>query len=184
MRSFANLAEFTGAIGEHLGYSEWLDVTQENVDRFAAATGDLQWIHVDPERAATGPYGGTIAHGYMTLGLLPAMMRAIFEIRDVTMGVNFGLDKVRFPHPIRVGARVRGGAKVTGVRETPMGHLAAVRMTVEVEGDPRAACVADTLSLFIAKPEPAAPSEPAVASVASAASAASEPAVSVGQEGS
>ncbi|MBV2154741.1 MaoC family dehydratase [Kitasatospora sp. SUK 42] len=179
MRSFANLAEFTGAIGEHLGYSEWLEVTQENVDRFAAATGDLQWIHVDPERAATGPYGGTIAHGYMTLGLLPAMMRAIFEIRDVTMGVNFGLDKVRFPHPIKVGARVRGGAKVTSVRETPVGHLAAVRMTVEVEGDPRAACVADTLSLFIAQPEPE--SEPAVAS-GSAGSTGS--AGSAGQEGS
>ncbi|MER6300853.1 MaoC family dehydratase [Kitasatospora sp. NPDC001539] len=150
MRSFASLAEFAGATGEHLGYSQWLEVTQHSVDEFARATGDLQWIHVDPDLAAAGPFGGTIAHGYLTLGLLPAMMRAIFEIRDVTMGVNFGLDKVRFPHPVRVGARVRGGAKVTGVRETPAGHLAAVRMTVEIEGEPRAACVADTLSLFVA----------------------------------
>ncbi|MFF0416436.1 MaoC family dehydratase [Kitasatospora sp. NPDC004745] len=150
MRSFASLAEFTEATGEHLGYSEWLEVTQDSVDRFAGATGDLQWIHVDPERAATGPFGGTIVHGYMTLGLLPAMMRAIFEIHDVKLGVNFGLDKVRFARPIPVGARVRGGAKVTSVRETPMGHLAAVRMTVEVEGQPSAVCVADTLSLFVA----------------------------------
>ncbi|MEV7597949.1 MaoC family dehydratase [Kitasatospora sp. NPDC089797] len=155
MRSFATLAEFTEATGEHLGYSEWLEVTQDSVDRFAGATGDLQWIHVDPERAATGPFGATIVHGYMTLGLLPAMMRAIFEIEDVTMGVNFGLDKVRFPHPVKVGTRVRGGARVTSVRETPMGHLAAVRMTVEIEGEPRAACVADTLSLFLAHPNPA-----------------------------
>ncbi|MFD5467366.1 MaoC family dehydratase [Kitasatospora sp. NPDC127059] len=154
MRSFATLAEFTEATGEHLGYSDWLEVTQENVDRFAGATGDLQWIHVDPVRAAGGPFGATIVHGYMTLGLLPAMMRAIFEIEDVTMGVNFGLDKVRFPHPVKVGARVRGGARVTSVRETPVGHLAAVRMTVEIEGESRAACVADTLSLFLADPTP------------------------------
>ncbi|MFH9090380.1 dehydratase [Streptomyces sp. Ru62] len=150
MRSFASLDEFSAAVGEHLGHSEWVRVTQEQVDQFAGATGDLQWIHTDPERAATGPFGGTILHGYMTLALLPAMMRAIFDIEKVELGVNFGLDKVRFPRPVPVGSRVRGGAKLTGVRETPAGHLAAVRMTVEVEGEPRAACVADTLSLFVA----------------------------------
>ncbi|MEU8471387.1 MaoC family dehydratase [Streptomyces sp. NPDC029006] len=149
MRSFATLDEFSAAVGEHLGHSPWSRVTQEQVDRFAGATGDLQWIHTDPERAATGPFGGTILHGYMTLALLPTMMRAIFDIEKIEMGVNFGLDKVRFPHPVPVGSRVRGGAKLTGVRETPVGHLAAVRMTVEVEGQPRAACVADTLSLFV-----------------------------------
>ncbi|AEY91208.1 MULTISPECIES: MaoC family dehydratase [Streptomyces] len=150
MRSFASLDEFSAAVGEHLGHSEWLRVTQEQVDQFAGATGDSQWIHTDPERAATGPFGGTILHGYLTLALLPAMMRAIFDIEKVQLGVNFGLDKVRFPRPVPVGSRVRGGAKLTGVRETPAGHLAAVRMTVEVEGEPRAACVADTLSLFVA----------------------------------
>ncbi|CAM5307894.1 MULTISPECIES: MaoC family dehydratase [Streptomyces] len=150
MRSFASLDEFSAAVGEHLGHSEWLRVTQEQVDQFAGATGDSQWIHTDPERAATGPFGGTILHGYLTLALLPAMMRAIFDIEKVELGVNFGLDKVRFPRPVPVGSRVRGGAKLTGVRETPAGHLAAVRMTVEVEGEPRAACVADTLSLFVA----------------------------------
>lgn len=150
MRSFASLDEFSAAVGEHLGHSEWVRVTQEQVDQFAGATGDLQWIHTDPERAATGPFGGTILHGYMTLALLPAMMRAIFDIEKVELGVNFGLDKVRFPRPVPVGSRVRGGAKLTGVRETPAGHLAAVRMTVEVEGESRAACVADTLSLFVA----------------------------------
>ncbi|MFF4398362.1 MaoC family dehydratase [Streptomyces sp. NPDC001480] len=149
MRSFANLDEFTAAVGEHLGHSPWQEIGQEQVDQFAGATGDLQWIHVDPERASTGPFGGTILHGYMTLALLPAMMRAIFDIEKIELGVNFGLDKVRFPHPVPVGARVRGGAKLTGVRETPVGHLAAVRMTVEVEGQPRPACIADTLSLFV-----------------------------------
>ncbi|MFJ1878626.1 MaoC family dehydratase [Streptomyces chartreusis] len=152
MRSFASLADFSAATGEHLGYSDWLEITQHKVDQFADATGDLQWIHVDPERAASGPFGGTIVHGYMTLALLPEMMRAIFDIERIEMGVNFGLDKVRFPRPVPVGARVRGGAKLTGVRETPAGHLAAVRMTVQVEvdGQPQSACVADTLSLFIA----------------------------------
>ncbi|GCD94150.1 MaoC family dehydratase [Embleya hyalina] len=154
MRSFSSLEEFAGAAGEHLGYSEWLEVTQGSVDQFAGATGDLQWIHVDPERAATGPFGGTIVHGYMTLALLPAMMRAIFAIEKVELGVNFGLDKVRFPRPVPVGARVRGGARLTGVRETPSGHLTAVRMTVEVEGRQQAACVADTLSLFVAPGTP------------------------------
>ncbi|WPO72624.1 MULTISPECIES: MaoC family dehydratase [unclassified Streptomyces] len=149
MRSFADLAEFVDATGEHLGYSEWLEVTQEKVDQFAGATGDLQWIHVDPERAATGPFGGTIVHGYMTLALLPAMMRQIFEIENVELGVNFGLGKVRFPRPVPVGSRVRGGAELTSVREGPSGHLTAVRMTVEIEGEARAACVADTLSLFV-----------------------------------
>ncbi|MFE5189427.1 MaoC family dehydratase [Streptomyces sp. NPDC056628] len=151
MRSFASLADFAAATGEHLGYSEWQRVTQDRVDRFAEATGDLQWIHVDPARAARSPFGGTILHGYMTLALLPEMMRAIFDIEKIEMGVNFGLDKVRFPRPVPVGSRVRGGARLTGVRETPAGHLAAVRMTVEVEGEerPRSACVADTLSLFI-----------------------------------
>ncbi|MEU3899948.1 MaoC family dehydratase [Streptomyces sp. NPDC045251] len=150
MRSFASLADFSAATGEHLGYSDWLEVTQDKVDQFAQATGDLQWIHVDPERASSGPFGGTILHGYMTLALLPEMMRAIFDIEKIEMGVNFGLDKVRFPRPIPVGARVRGGARLTGARETPAGHLAAVRMTVEVEvdGRPKSACVADTLSLF------------------------------------
>lgn len=149
MRSFASLAEFGDAAGEHLGCSEWLEVTQEKVDQFAGATGDLQWIHVDPRRAATGPFGGTIAHGYMTLGLLPAMMRAIFEIEKVDLGVNFGLGKVRFPRPVPVGSRVRGSAVLASVRETPSGHLAAVRMTVEVEGEKQPACVAETLSLFV-----------------------------------
>ncbi|MFF8725412.1 MaoC family dehydratase [Streptomyces sp. NPDC015171] len=149
MRSFASLDEFSAAAGEHLGHSPWLRVTQEQVDQFAGATGDVQWIHTDPERAATGPFGGTIMHGYMTLALLPAMMRAIFDIEKVDMGVNFGLDKVRFPRPVPVGSRVRGGAKLSGVRQTPSGHLAAVRMTVEVEGEPRPVCVADTLSLFV-----------------------------------
>ncbi|MGW3459525.1 MaoC family dehydratase [Streptomyces olivaceoviridis] len=99
MGSCASLDEFSAAVGEHLRRSEWLRVTQEQVDQFAGATGDSPWIHTDPERAATGPFGGTVLHGYMTLALLPAMTRAIVDIEKVELGVNFGLDKVRFPRP-------------------------------------------------------------------------------------
>ncbi|MEV8631859.1 MaoC family dehydratase [Streptosporangium sp. NPDC051023] len=150
MRSFAGLAELAAAKGEHLGHSAWREVTQEQVAMFADATGDHQWIHVDPERAAASPFGGTIAHGYLTLALLPAFMAEIFQVEGITMGVNFGLDKVRFPVPVRVGSRVRGGAELTDVKNSPAGKLVKIRMTVEVEGQRRAACVADTLSLYVA----------------------------------
>ncbi|MFC4048816.1 MaoC family dehydratase [Actinomadura syzygii] len=149
MRRFADLAEFAAAKGEHLGHSPWRKVTQHRIDLFAEATGDHQWIHVDPERAADGPFGGTIAHGYLTLSLVSAFMPEIFHVDGVAMGVNVGLNRVRFPSPVRTGARVRGGAELVDVKNSPAGKLATVRVTVEVEGEKRPACVADTLSLYV-----------------------------------
>lgn len=150
MRRFASLAEFGVARGEHLGYSPWREVLQQQIDLFAEATGDRQWIHVDPERAASGPFGATIAHGYLTLSLVNAFMPEIFWIDGLSMGVNVGLNKVRFPAPVKVGSRVRGGAELIDLKNSPAGKLSTVRVTVEIEGEKRPACVADTLSLYVA----------------------------------
>jgi acyl dehydratase len=150
MRTFASLDEFVAAKGESLGFSEWHKITQEQVNAFADATGDHQWIHVDLERAASGPFGGTIAHGYLTVSLLPVLTMEIFRIEKLTMGINYGLDRVRFPSPVLTGSSIRAEATLTDVKETHLGSLAHVRMRVEVEGQQKAACVADTLSLFVA----------------------------------
>jgi acyl dehydratase len=136
-------------VGQHLGYSDWVVVDQERIDLFADATGDHQWIHVDPERAETGPFGTTIAHGYLTLSLLPVLQMEIFRIDGLTMGINYGLDRVRFPSPVPVGATIRAEATLTDVRETPLGWLASIRVRIEVEGQQKAACVADTLGLYV-----------------------------------
>jgi acyl dehydratase len=150
MRTFASLDEFVAAKGESLGFSEWHKITQERVNAFADATDDHQWIHVDLERAASGPFGGTIAHGYLTVSLLPVLSMEIFRIENLTMGINYGLDRVRFPSPVLTGSSIRAEATLTDVRETQLGSLAHIRMRVEVEGQAKAACVADTLSLFVA----------------------------------
>jgi len=132
--------------GEHLGYSDWLEVTQERVNTFADATGDHQWIHVDPERAKDGPFGGTIAHGYLTLSLGPSLMPTILTVSGVKMGVNYGADKVRFLSPVKVGSRVRLGAQLTKIDELP-GNGAQVYMTFtfEIEGSEKPACVAEII---------------------------------------
>ncbi|HLU41394.1 MAG TPA: MaoC family dehydratase [Microthrixaceae bacterium] len=132
--------------GQHLGYSDWLDITQERVNTFADATGDHQWIHVDPERAKDGPFGGTIAHGYLTLSLGPVLMPSILTVSGVKMGVNYGADKVRFISPVKVGSRLRLGAELTRIEELP-GNGAQVYMTFtfEVEGSEKPACVADII---------------------------------------
>jgi acyl dehydratase len=150
MRTFANLDEFVAAKGESLGFSEWHKITQEQVNAFADATGDHQWIHVDLERAANGPFGGTIAHGYLTVSLLPILSMEIFRIEKLTMGINYGLDRVRFPSPVLTGSSIRAEATLTEVKETQLGSLAHIRMRIEIEGQQKAACVADTLSLFVA----------------------------------
>ncbi|HTZ92267.1 MAG TPA: MaoC family dehydratase [Streptosporangiaceae bacterium] len=150
MRTFASLDEFVAAKGESLGFSEWHKITQEQVNAFADATGDHQWIHVDLERAASGPFGGTIAHGYLTVSLLPILSMEIFRIEKLTMGINYGLDRVRFPSPVLTGSSIRAEATLTDVKQTHLGSLASVRMRVEIEGQAKAACVADTLSLFVA----------------------------------
>jgi acyl dehydratase len=149
MRTFASLEEFVGAKGESLGFSDWHTITQEQVNAFADATGDHQWIHVNVERAASGPFGGTIAHGYLTLSLLPVLQMEIFAIEGLTMGINYGLDRVRFPSPVPVGSSIRAEATLTDVKQTPLGSLASIRLRVEVEGQQKAACVADTLGLYV-----------------------------------
>ncbi|MEU0566486.1 MaoC family dehydratase [Nonomuraea sp. NPDC005983] len=149
MRTFANVQELKAAVGEKFGPTEWRTVTQEQVNLFADATDDHQWIHVDVERAKAGPFGGTIAHGYLSLSLLPSLMDELMTVESVAMGINYGLNKVRFPRPVPVGARVRATAEVTDVKGTPAGYLSNVKVTIEVEGEKRPACIAETLSLFV-----------------------------------
>lgn len=149
MRTFSSLADFAAATGEDLGYSDWHEVTQAQVSAFADATGDHQWIHVDPQRAASGPFGRTIAHGYLTLAMLPVLVSEIYRIENLTMAVNYGLDRLRFPSPVPTGSRIRAGATLREVKETSLGSLAYSRVTVAVEGHEKAACVADTVTLFV-----------------------------------
>jgi acyl dehydratase len=146
--TFANPAALLTAVGRHLGYSEWLLIDQQRIDLFAEATGDHQWIHVDPQRAAQGPFGGTIAHGYLTLALANLFMPQIMRVENISMGVNYGCGKVRFPAPVAVGSRVRGGGEIIAAEEVKGGVQLVVRMTVEIEGGDRPACVIDTISRF------------------------------------
>jgi acyl dehydratase len=148
MRTFRSVKELQEAAGEVLGTSDWLTVEQARVDRFAEATDDHQWIHVDPERAAAGPFGGTIAHGYLTLSLLPRFGWEIYTIEGVSTAINYGLNRVRFIHPVRVGARIRSTATLSSVSEVAGGAQLVVsqRVDVEVDGTPKPACVAETIS--------------------------------------
>lgn len=147
---FQHPSELAAAVGKHLGYSDWIEITQDRVNRFADATGDHQWIHVDPERAKSGPFGGTIAHGYLTMSLVNLFLPQIMEVRGISMGVNYGADKLRFPAPVKVGARVRGGGELLMVQEVKGGAVqATVRVTVEVEGGDRPGCVVETISRYV-----------------------------------
>jgi len=138
------------SIGKPLGASDWLEIDQKRIDLFADATGDHQWIHVDPQRAKDGPFGSTIAHGYLTLSLVNLFLPQILEVRGVSMGVNYGADKLRFPAPVRVGSRVRGRGELVEAEEVKGGAIQAkVRVTVEIEGGERPACVVDTISRFV-----------------------------------
>jgi acyl dehydratase len=137
------------AVGRHLGHSEWLEVTQDRIDRFADATGDHQWIHVDPERAATGPFGSTIAHGYLTLSLVNHFLPQVLEVRGITMGVNYGANKVRFPAPVPVGSRLRAGVEVVAADEVAGGVQATLLVTVEIDGAQKPACVLESLSRYL-----------------------------------
>jgi acyl dehydratase len=150
MRVFNGIDELKQAVGEHLGHSDWHTVTQDKVDLFADATGDHQWIHVDPERAKAGPFGGTIAHGYMTLSLLPMLNQQIYRIDGLTMGINYGTNKVRFPSPVPVGSRVRAGTEILEVNPNAQGAQAVVRTTIEVEGGEKPACVAESVVVLVA----------------------------------
>ena len=149
---FQTPAELASAIGKHLGHSAWMEVTQDRIQLFADATDDQQWIHVDPERAKQGPFGAPIAHGYLTLSLVNRFLPEIVEVRGISMGVNYGADRIRFPAPVRVGSRIRGGAELIEVEKTQDGGVQAkIRVTVEIEGSDRPACVVDTISRYYPK---------------------------------
>jgi acyl dehydratase len=132
-------------VGQHLGYSEWHRVTQEQIDAFADATGDHQWIHTDAKRAASGPFGGPIAHGYLTLALLIPLWGQIAEFRGIRMAVNYGLNKVRFPAPVPSGSALRLGATLAGVSDLPDGAQATVDAVIECQGSAKPACVAQAV---------------------------------------
>ena len=146
MKSFEHLSEMQAMVGQSVGTSEWITVTQERVNLFADATGDHQWIHIDPERAAKGPFGTTIAHGFLTLSLLPEMSASAMEVRDTRMGVNYGLGKVRFPAPVPVGSRLRGHFKLTKFEPIDGGAQLTVEVTMEREGSAKPVCVAESLA--------------------------------------
>ncbi|MYY11413.1 dehydratase [Streptomyces sp. SID4919] len=147
-RIFRSAGELGAAVGERLGYSDWLEIDQRRVDLFADATGDHQWIHVDPERAAAGPFGTTIAHGYLTLSLLPVLVPQVFQVEGVRMGLNYGTDKVRFPAPVPVGSRVRATAELRKVAEAGGGVQVTAAVTVEREGGDKPVCVAESVSRY------------------------------------
>ena len=146
---FGTPADLKAAEGNHLGYSDWLEITQDRIDKFADATGDHQWIHVDPERAKEGPFGACIAHGYLTQSLVNLFLPQIVEVRGVSMGVNYGADKLRFPAPVPVGSRIRGGGELLSVEEVKGGVQTKIRVTVEIEGSDRPGCVIDTISRYV-----------------------------------
>lgn len=149
MRVFDGVADLEKAVGTHLGYSDWHTVSQDRIDAFAAATGDHQWIHVDPARAADGPFGATVAHGFLTLSLVPMLTWQVYEVQGLTMGVNYGADKLRFPSPVPVGSRVRAGVELTAVTPNALGFQVATRVTIERDGGDKPACVVDTLAVMV-----------------------------------
>jgi len=147
---FDGIDAVRAAVGRHLGYSEWLEIDQARIDQFAEATGDHQWIHVDPARAAAGPFGATIAHGYLTMSLSNHFLPQVVEVRGVSMGVNYGVNKVRFPSPVPVGSRVRAGVDLSAVDEVTGGIQTTMTITIEIDGQAKPACVIESLSRFLA----------------------------------
>lgn len=144
---FDGVAAVKAAVGRDLGVTDWLTMTQDRIDEFANATGDHQWIHVDPVRAAKGPFGACIAHGYLTQSLASMFLAQLISYEHVRMGVNDGCDRVRFPAPVKVGARIRGHAEVIGAKDLPHGGVQAIiRVVVEIEGGNKPGCIVDTVS--------------------------------------
>ena len=149
MKKFSGLDEFVAAEGSQLGPTDWLEVTQERVNLFADATDDHQWIHVDPERAANGPFGGTIAHGLLTLSLLPHFTHQLYTVDNIAMAINYGYNKVRFITPVRVGSKIRARAEIAKVDQLDGAVQATVTVTVEIEGSDKPAAVAESIVRFI-----------------------------------
>ena len=146
---FRTADELVAAVGKDLGHSDWLEISQERIQQFADATDDHQWIHVDVERAKSGPFGAPIAHGYLTLSLVSRFLPELLSVPTAKMGVNYGCNKVRFPAPVAVGSRIRASGEVVEAAEVAGGIQVVVRVTVEVEGGGKPACVADTVSRFL-----------------------------------
>ena len=146
MKHYAQLQDLAALAGQELGHSDWIAIAQDRIDQFAQATGDHQWIHIDPVRAAAGPFGAPIAHGFLTLSLLPMLFEGAFAIDDVRMGVNYGLNRVRFVSPVKVGSRVRGCFKLLSYESLDGGAQLTVEATIELEGSAKPACVAETVS--------------------------------------
>ncbi|MEO6502804.1 MAG: MaoC family dehydratase [Jatrophihabitantaceae bacterium] len=143
---FASADELAAAVGRHLGHSQWLVVDQDVIQRFADTTGDRQWIHLDPDRAAAGPFGGAVAHGFLVLSLIPTLASQVYRVRGVRMAVNYGLDRVRFPAALRAGGQVRAGVELRSVTDCPGGVQVVSRVTVEAAGAAKPCCVADTVA--------------------------------------
>lgn len=149
MKKFNDLAEFVAAEGTQLGPTEWLEITQDRVNLFADATEDHQWIHVDPARAAEGPFGGAIAHGLLTLSLIPHFTHQLYSVDNVKMAINYGYNKVRFITPVPVGAKLRARAEISSVTQLDSGVQATLSTTVEIQGSDKPAAVAESIVRFI-----------------------------------
>jgi acyl dehydratase len=149
VKTFSGLDELVAAQGSQLGPTDWLEVTQERVNVFADATDDHQWIHVDPERAANGPFGGAIAHGLLTLSLLPHFMQQLYTVENIAMAINYGYNKVRFITPVKVGAKIRARAEITKVDQLDGGVQATMTTTVEIDGSEKPAAVAESIVRFL-----------------------------------
>ena len=151
MRIFKTPAELKDHVGEELGQSDWLEITQDRINTFADATGDHQWIHVDVDKAKDGPFGAPIAHGYLTASLANFFLPRIVSVEGISMGVNYGCDKIRFPAPVKVGSKIRGSAALTSAEDTKDGGVQAkITVTIEIEGGDRPACVIETISRYYA----------------------------------
>ncbi|MCB1615847.1 MAG: MaoC family dehydratase [Pseudomonadales bacterium] len=145
---FKKPQDLLAAVGQQLGHSEWLEIDQDRINLFADATGDHQWIHVDPEKAKEGPFGACIAHGYLTLSLVNLFLPQIIDVQGISMGVNVGCGKIRFPCPVKVGSRIRGSGELVEAEEMKGGIQSVVRVTVEIEGSDKPACIVDTISRY------------------------------------
>jgi acyl dehydratase len=149
MATFNSAAELKAAVGKHLGHSDWLRIEQKRIDQFAEATGDHQWIHVDPERAKSGPFGATIAHGYLTLSITNCFLPELVRVPSAKLGINYGANKLRFPAPVKVGSRVRCGAELLEAADVPGGVQVIVRISVEIEGGDRPGCVVESITRYV-----------------------------------
>lgn len=150
MRVFNGIDEVAAAQGADLGTTDWIEINQDRIDKFAEATGDYQWIHVDPERAAKGPFGGTIAHGLLTLSLLPVLQQQLYRVDGIKMAVNYGLNRVRFATPVPAGSKVRASVRIAKVERLDSAIQAEFQTTIEVDGASKPACIVESITRYVA----------------------------------